>query len=416
MESYLMKSGFSLVVLYALYGVMLRYELNHQVNRFIGLGCIVFSLVVPFVHVKQASHGKQFPGVVSVVAGATNDLQETVSSALTPTAADIVLVLYVLGVGVCLFRCVFGLVTLLRFYIRSPTRRQWGFIVVGLDRHISPFTFFNVLFMGKDPMDNAERETMLLHERIHRDQYHSVDNIFLEAVSVIFWFNPAVWFFKRDIRAEHEYYADERVLESGIPREDYQHILFKARTGISIELGNYLSSKTSLIKRFNMMTKARTNPNSSYWRVSLYIALMSVIVFLGAFTGRREEPQFDKVATYEQGEAAMYQTLTKRIMYPATARSENRSGVVRVSFTVTEKGDVDNIEVKARKDEYLLKEMVVVGYYKTSEKAKGIDDALKTAAVQAVEGLGKFIPAQKDGKPVSCVLTLPIQFTLTVTE
>ncbi|MBT1711200.1 hypothetical protein KK062_23350 [Fulvivirgaceae bacterium PWU5] len=412
MESYLLKSGFSLIALYALYRVMLRYELNHQLNRFAGLACILFSIAVPFIQFKHVSQAGRFPGVFSVVTSRTADFRETVSSALSASTIDIVLALYIVGAAVCLFRCVFGLTTLLRIYIHSPRRRQWGFTVVGLSRQVSPFTFFNVLFVGKESMDDSERETMLLHERVHRDQYHSVDNIFLEAVAVMFWFNPVVWLFRREIKAEHEYYADARVLENGIDREDYQHILFKARTGVSIDFGNYLSSKTSLIKRFNMMTKTRTKSQHSYWRVSLYVALMSVIVFLGAFSARREEPQFDKIATYEQGEAAMYQILTKRIMYPASARHENRSGLVRVSFTVNEKGHVEHIKAETRKDGYLLKEMVVVGYYQTSEEAKGIDDALKAAAVQAVEGLGEFIPAQKDGKPVSCVLTLPIKFTL----
>jgi hypothetical protein len=266
--------------------------------------------------------------------------------------------------------------------------------------------------MGKDRMDNAEMETMLLHERIHRDQYHSIDTIFLEVAAVIFWFNPVAWLFRRDIKAEHEYYADERVLQHGVSPEDYQRMLFKAGTGASVEFGNYLSNKTSLIKRFNMMTKARTNPNSSYWRISLYVALMSVIVFLGAFSGRGEEPQVDKIATYEQGEAAMYQSLKARIRYPVSARSENRSGIVMVSFTVNEKGSIENIKAEKQKDGHLLNEVVVVGYYTTAEKPKGIDEALNTAAVQAVEGLGKFIPAEKNGKRVSSVLTLPVKFTL----
>ncbi|MCD9018030.1 M56 family metallopeptidase [Parachryseolinea silvisoli] len=415
MESYLWKSGFSLVVLYALYGVMLRYERNHQLNRFIGLACIVFSIAIPFIQFKHVSQAGRFPGMFSVVTSGTADFQETVSSALSASTIDIVLALYILGAGVCLFRCVFGLAALLRLYMHSPRRHQWGFTVVDLQQPVSPFTFFNILFMGKENMDDTVRATMLLHERVHRDQYHSVDNIFLEVVTVLFWFNPVAWLFRRDIKAEHEYYADERVLENGIDREDYQYILFKARTGVPIEFGNHLSSKTSLIKRFNMMTKARTNPQHSYWRVSLYLALMSVIVFLGAFSGRTEEQPFDKIATYKQGEAAMYQILTKRIMYPATARHENRSGLVQVSFTVNEKGHVENIRAEMRKDGYLLKEMVVVGYHQTTEEAKGIDDALKAAAVQAVEGLGAFIPAQKNGKPVSCVLTLPIKFTLETT-
>jgi beta-lactamase regulating signal transducer with metallopeptidase domain len=411
MESYFIKSCFSLVVLYALYRVVLRYELDHQLNRVMGVVCILFSIVVPFVPVYHVAPSDQFPGVYAVVAG-TADLQETVAASLPMRTFDIVLILYILGAAVCLFRCVFGLITLLRLYNRSPRRRQWGFIVVSLPRPISPFTFFNVLFIGNDHIPDSERETMLTHERVHRDQYHSVDTIFLEAVSVIFWFNPVVWLFKRDIRAEHEYYADACVLEDGVSPEDYQYLLFKARTGIQIEFGNYLSNKTSLIQRFTMMTKVRSNPTRSYWRVSLYLMLMSVIVFLGAFSGRRES-QVDKIAVYEQGEAAMYQTLARRILYPVSARTENRSGIVNVSFTVSEKGVVDNIKAEIKKDGYPLREMVVVGYLDGMPgEAKGIDNTLKGAAIDAIKALGKFTPAQKDGKAVSCVLTLPIKFAL----
>jgi hypothetical protein len=255
-------------------------------------------------------------------------------------------------------------------------------------------------------------DAMLLHEEIHRGQYHSIDAVLLEALTVIFWFNPVIWFFQRDIKAQHEYFADDGVLKMGIDLLDYQLILFKAQTGTSMELANYLSNKTSLTKRFNMMTKARTKSKMSYWRASLFFALMSAILLFSAFSGNHKEFQADKPATYEQGEQAMYQTITKQITYPASARRENRSGVVHVSFTVNEKGDVENVETITGKGGYVLNEVVVVGYSKSSETAKGIDDALRAESIRVVTGLGKFTPAQKDGKPVSTVLTLPIKFKL----
>jgi beta-lactamase regulating signal transducer with metallopeptidase domain len=412
MESYWIKSSLSLIVLYALYRIMLRYEFNHQLNRFIGLTCILFSICVPFVEFKDVAKAGQLSDMFYVVTSGAAGFQETVSSALPENTTDIFLLLYLVGASVCLLRCIVGLATLLRLYVNSPKSRRWGFTVVGLNRHRSPFTFFNVLFMDIDHPEDSDMETMLLHEQVHRDQYHSIDTVWLEALTVVFWFNPIMWLFKRDIKAEHEYYADERVLEHGISPMEYQLMLFKARTGTSLELGNHLSNKISLIKRFNMMTKARSKSKASYGRVSLFLALMSVIVFFTAFSNRRGDPQNDTPATYEQGEAAMYKTLTERIKYPSTARTENRSGLVYVSFTVNENGHVEKIKAGSRADGHVLKQMLVVGYSQSSQDAKDIDDALKTASVQAIEGLGKFTPAQKNGKPVSSVLTLPIQFKL----
>lgn len=412
MENYLLKSSISLIILYGLYRIMLRYEFNHQLNRFIGLTCLLFSISFPFVQITDLSQARQLPGTFYAVAAGTADFQDNFSAVLSKNTLDIFLLIYGLGACVFSFRLLVGLATLLGLYVNSPRCNRWGFTVVTLARKMSPFTFFNMLFVGNNPIEDSEMDAILLHERIHRDQYHSIDSVLLEALTVIFWFNPVIWFFQRDIKAQHEYFADEGVLEMGINPLVYQLILFKARTGTSMELANYLSNKTSLAKRFNMMAKTRSNSKTSYWRASFFLALMAVILFLSAFSGRPEEIQVDKTATYELGEQAMYQTITKQIRYPASARSENRSGVVQVSFTVNEKGNVENVEAKTGKGGYVLNEVVVVGYSKSSETAKGIDDILKAECVHVVESLGKFIPAQKDGKSVSSVLTLPIKFKL----
>lgn len=412
MESYLLKASLSLIILYSVYRLMLRYELNHQFNRFIGLTCVLFSASFPFAQFKDLPEPDQLSDPFHLAVKGTVNFHQTVSSAMSDNTINIVLFLYAIGVSVFLLRCLVGLAKLLTFYLNSPKSYRWGFTIVSLGKSLSPFTFFNILFIGNNRIEDPEMQTMVLHERVHREQYHSIDAILLEALTIIFWFNPAIWLFRRDIKAEHEYFADRELLENGISPIEYQLILFKAQTGASIDLGNYLSSKPSLIKRFSMMTKTRSKLKGSYLRVSLFIALMSMILFLGAFSGRTKEAQIDKIATYEQGEEAMYQTILKGITYPANARSENRSGLVRVSFTVNENGNVESIEAEKEQDGYLLKEIVVVGWSKSSQKANGIDDALKTAAVQSVQGLGNFIPAHKDGKPVSCVLTLPIKFKL----
>jgi hypothetical protein len=413
MEAYFIKASLSLITLYALYKIILRYELDHQLNRFIGLACILFSIALPFIQLKEVSTPSRFAGVVTAVADTTAGFQHNVTAALPERTIDIFLILYLIGAGICLLRCLSGLATLGWLYVTSPKKHRWGFTVVHLNRDMSPFTFFNALFIGTNQITDAEMETIIIHERIHRDERHSIDALLLELLTIVFWFNPAIWLFRKDIKAEHEYFADEHVLKNGINPIEYQLMLFRARTGAAIDFGNYLSNKTSLIKRFTMMTKTGTKPKGSYWRVSLLVGMMSIIVCFSAFTSQKDN--FDKVATYAEGEEAMYKAIMSQIMYPKTARNENRQGAVQVSFTVNEKGEVVNIKTGAVKGGYVLKEMVVTGYRSTAEapkEVKDVNDVLKAEAVRVVDGLGRFYPAEKNGKPVSCVLTLPIKFTL----
>jgi hypothetical protein len=414
MEIYLLKSSLSLIVLYGLYRIMLRYEFNHQLNRIVGLICILFSISFPFAQFNDIPQVSQLPVTFYVIAKGATNFRETVSSIVivSNNALGIVLLVYSIGASVFLLRSVVGLATLLKLYFNSPKCYRWGFTVVQLSKNISPFTFFNVLFMGNSDIEDSEVKIMLLHEHVHRNQYHSIDTVLLDILTVIHWFNPVMWLFQRDIKAEHEYFADQRVLKSGVPPIMYQLVLFKAQTGTSIELGNYLSNKTSLNKRFNMMAKAKSKSKGSYLRASIFLMLMVVILFLGAFSSRNGTSQIDKVPIYEQGEKAMYQTIIRRIRYPASARTENHSGLVRVSFTVNEHGSVEHVKAETDKGGHLLNEIVVVGYSQSSQEAKGIDAALEAEAVSAVEALGKFIPAQKEGKPVRCVLVLPVKFKL----
>ena len=108
----------------------------------------------------------------------------------------------------------------------------------------------------------------------------------------------------------------------------------------------------------------------------------------------------------------MYQAIKKRITYPVSARSENRTGLVEVSFTVNERGHIENVRTGAGEKGNLLSEVVVIGYTNSTQEPRGIDETLKSECIRVVESLGKFVPAEKDGKPSTSVLVLPIRFKL----
>jgi hypothetical protein len=74
---------------------------------------------------------------------------------------------------------------------------------------------------------------------------------------------------------------------------------------------------------------------------------------------------------------------------------------------------VKNVKAERRGD-HLLETVVVVGYGNdtTSKKAVEANEDLIKEAIRVIGILGKFIPAQKEGKPVDSELTIPIEFKL----
>ncbi len=410
--SYLLHSSASLIILYAFYHFIVKYEYNHQLNRFAGLSCLLFSILLPVIPKIDLFESNILASKVYSTVYGSYDIQESLSKVAFHDSVSIYFIIYMVGVGIFSLRTFIGLATLIYYYFKSSKYHLRGFTVVTLNKRISPFTFFNVLYIGNQSVKNEDLDILLVHEQVHLDQFHSIDTLIMEFLTIIFWFNPAIWFFQRAIRAEHEYLADDEVLKKGICKLDYQRLLFQTKTGVSAQLGNYfLRSKRTLIKRFKMMTRKNKNLKKNYLRPIPYLFLIVLIFGLSSFvtTGIKDEP--DIPAKYAKGASAMYETIAKTIKYPKNARDAHHIGLVHVSFNVSEQGLVENIRAE-KKDGMLLEKVVVVGYSHSSETPKGVNDDLKSEAVEAVGKLGKFIPAQKDNKPVSSILILPIEFKL----
>lgn len=69
---------------------------------------------------------------------------------------------------------------------------------------------------------SAERlRLVLLHELLHVRRRDVLVEFFLEAVTVAFWFHPAVWLAARRLRLERERACDEAVLDTGARASDY---------------------------------------------------------------------------------------------------------------------------------------------------------------------------------------------------
>lgn len=413
MEGYLLKSSISLIVLYLLFRIIIQYEANHQLNRFIGFACLIFSCCFMFIPVGNLIFSPEYGSTIHLVMQGSSDIEKVFQSVTPDITISIYFVIYIIGVIVFSLRSITGLATLISFYFISKRYYRWGFTVVCVNKKVSPFTFFNLLFVGSNHLEEDDLDALLVHEQFHRDQLHSVDSLILEILTIVFWFNPVVWLFRRDIRAEHEYMADQQVIKKGFHMLEYQDLLFKSRTGISMQLGNYFSNKTSLTKRFKMMTKIKINAKKSFFRAAAFLPLMTMILMFSSFSQIGKGPQPDELAIYEQGTPLMYKTIGKNIKYPVSARKGNHTGIVHVSFSVNKNGIVENIQAKKRGGD-ILETVVVVGYnsIKSLEKSKGINDDIKAEAIRAVGTLGKFVPAQKNGKPVVSELTIPIEFKL----
>ena len=276
MSDFLIKSAISLGVLLLAYHFLLEKEKMHQFNRFYLLFSLVFSFVIPFITIE----------VIQKIA--TPIIQK--NSPIQINKESIVFVSETNYLPIILWS-IYGLVTLfltIRFVRNimkiitkknSNTRIEYkNAQLVLLKEEVLPHTFLNYIFMSEMDYNNQKIEAELFsHELTHVSQKHTFDVLFIEFLKTIFWFNPIFIFYKKAMQLNHEFLADEKVVNyyNNIPF--YQNLLLsKANENQPFYLAsnlNYLLTK----KRLIMMTKTTSKKTALLKKATLIPLLMSLV-------------------------------------------------------------------------------------------------------------------------------------------
>lgn len=190
------------------------------------------------------------------------------------SATVVVLILYLIVSLTLFLRSVFSLIKLL-IYVKRKSHTAHGHLKLIDMPGTSPFSFFNYVFVDKNKTELSNNSYILKHEEIHAQQLHTVDILLIELISALLWFNPFVFFYKKSIKANHEYLADSVVLQKTGNLSDYfQTILVNTFRSNKLLLVNHLAYSLTK-KRIKMMSKINKKTKQSFK------ALFSVIILLG---------------------------------------------------------------------------------------------------------------------------------------
>jgi hypothetical protein len=332
---------------------------------------------------------------------------------------SILSIIYISGAVFFSLRFLSSLAQIHYLYYRFPKYKFNGFTAVVLDNDQSPFTFFHILFISRIDFECGKIDEMIVHEKAHKDAFHTMDVLLLEIMTIIQWFNPFIWMFGRSLKSEHEFIADDRVIHEGFDKVKYQKLLFERSLGItSINLTNNFNYSL-LKKRLKMMTNKKSSSlNKIKYLISMPIMLLTLMLLavnLNSF-GQADKvcTDVDVQAKYKSGSPdEIGKFIQQNLVYPKSAKDNKISAKIYVQFIIDETGNIASIEV-VRTDilDNVSKKVLVKGYKPNSSiDSKSVAD-METESIRVVKLLKDYKPAQKNGKNVKSQLTLPISFVL----
>ncbi len=256
-----------IAVFYLFWRLLLARETLHRLNRVVLLLTAVLSFVLPVCVI--TIHRSEVLTVTENEASALPTATVETLTAVHPWWMTAAVVLFVIGAALTLGHTLASLVRVGRLIRKSEHHQQAdGTVIAVTERELSPFSWMHYIVMSRSDYDHPDAAIMA-HERAHIRARHSWDVMLVDVLSVLQWFNPALWLLRSDLRAIHEFEADDAVLSQGIDARQYQYLLVKkavAAHGYSV--ANSLSHST-LKRRINMMLKKKTN--SRQWLRALYI-------------------------------------------------------------------------------------------------------------------------------------------------
>ncbi len=279
MMLYLLKSALLLALLYGAFALLLSRETFHRLNRLALLCVLVASVVLPAVQISLDNApfmSYMNVGTLYVETNATTALPgipDAISDHAALPATDkaeqesdfrnemmfFLQCLYVAGLLVSLSLFLVQMFRLMRD-IRGGvhTKDEAGNTVVIHAGDFAPYSFLHYIFINASDYETLRRP-ILAHEQAHIRLCHTFDLLLFEVVKAIQWFNPFVYLLGRDLKAVHEYEADNAVLNFGIDAKTYQLLLVTKAVGGRLQTVCNNLSHHSLKKRIKMMQKNESN-------------------------------------------------------------------------------------------------------------------------------------------------------------
>lgn len=286
---YLLKVLVCSGLLFAYYLVALKNKAFHQWNRFYLLSAVALSVTLPLVQiVVMTATGQDAAVQLLRIVQSADDYMEAVTVSARPhvstekwfTAG------YVLASLLLFTGAVLSLIKIHRLAKKWGVQRVEGIRFVNTAEPGTPFSFLRSVFWNREiPLDSAVGRQIFQHELVHVKEKHTLDKLFLQAVLVVFWFNPFFWLIKKELRFIHEFIADKQSVGEAGTAAFATMVLQTAYPSHYPSLVNPFF-QTSIKRRLLMLTKIQ-NPRLNYLSRIVALPLIAVVAF--AFSVRTKE-------------------------------------------------------------------------------------------------------------------------------
>lgn len=271
---YLLKSALCVTVFFGVYWCFLKNQTFFRFNRYFLIAGLICAVFLPFY---TYTYEVRFD-----VAGIPD-----VGSLAVPVVSQEGFFAYYVLIGYTLVACfllarhVLGLIKIKKVIAKAGYRSIKECRLVNTSEFKSSFSVFNYIFFDtSEELSDMEKKMILRHELAHVKQRHWADLLLAQLFCTLQWFNPLAWLYLKAIRQNHEFLADEAVLQQGNSVAGYRAVLVNHYVGTRV-----FAISSSFYHYPQQRIKMLARPSSGWFnKMAVVIVLPAMAIFLWAFS------------------------------------------------------------------------------------------------------------------------------------
>lgn len=241
------------------YDLFLKKETFFNINRIYLVATPILSFILPLIQITAikeyipAEYAVQLPAVVIGDLSSMEQLGQAFVGSYWFSFQN----LWFLGGGLSILFFSYKLNRIFKLKRVGSVSKFDKFNIIRLPGTTAAFTFFRSIFLGAE-LSEAQQKSILLHEKVHVLQNHTVDLLFFELLRILFWFNPLVYVFQKRMTVLQEYIADQHVAASQNRKEYYQDLLSQVFGTEKISFINTFFNHSLIKNRIVMLQKSKS--------------------------------------------------------------------------------------------------------------------------------------------------------------
>ena len=293
---YLILANFFLLVMALFYKLALSRETKFITNRFILIFGTMASLIVPLFHFNWLPGGSYsiltIPEII-VTAKSTmahfniEEIQIIGTAPFVFPWLKLSAILYITGITSMSILLLWR-IKKIQFWTKTyPMKWVQNLYITVLPENWSPFSFLGIAYFPR-PFNKLDHNTKMIleHEKVHIDQKHSWDVLFIEIIKLLFFYNPAVYTIKKQIQINHEFIVDSRIV--GDQPKVYSQELIRSQFQVpQFQFIQQFNQTSFLKKRILMLTKNKTN-SLGLLKYMLMVPVIGGLLWISACTEEAE--------------------------------------------------------------------------------------------------------------------------------